>query len=158
MRQPEYSEKKAASVGGKEIAQLQEIADAEQEDNKLEFRRRQGDRVPYGQTIQLFHVASQRFVRISTSTTSRREPSQLKVDLSEEITRASWFRIMPRFKVRTEGDPIRMEDLVLRYPALPRAHPPRSWSRASRARRSSGTRASSRCRTCIPTARITRSI
>ena len=105
--------KKAVSAGGKDLAKLQELADAEEEDNKLEFKRRKGDPVPYGQTIQLYHVASRRYVRISTTTTSRREPSHLKVDLSEEITRGSWFRIMPRFKVRAEGDPIRGNDQVV---------------------------------------------
>ena len=37
----------------------------------------------------------------------------MKVDLSEEVTRSSWFRIMPRFKVRAEGDPIRGNDQVV---------------------------------------------
>jgi hypothetical protein len=38
--------------------------------------------------------------------------SHLKVDLSEENSKGSYFRIMPRFKVRTEGERIRLNDQV----------------------------------------------
>ena len=55
--------------GGAEAEHLKLESEAEIQDNKLDFKRRQGDVVLYGQTIQLLHVASQRFVRaIPTST------------------------------------------------------------------------------------------
>jgi hypothetical protein len=38
--------------------------------------------------------------------------SHLRVDLHEDTTKHSWFRIMPRYKVHTEGDRIRMNDQV----------------------------------------------
>ena len=36
--------------------------------------------------------------------------SNLKVELSEHTNKFAWFRIMPKFKVRTEGDQIRVFD------------------------------------------------
>ncbi len=53
---------------------LQELADAEQEDNDIEFAHRKGAHVTYGNIVQLYHVASRRYLRISTTATSLREP------------------------------------------------------------------------------------
>lgn len=62
---------KAAVVrGGKLLERDQELAEAEQEDNDLEFERRKGDKVYYGQRVQLLHVASKRCLRTSSNKTS----------------------------------------------------------------------------------------
>ena len=71
--QPDYDTKKAIAAGGKELANLQELAESEADDNELEFKRRKGDPVQYGQVLQLYHSHSRRYVRISSTTTSRRE-------------------------------------------------------------------------------------
>jgi len=44
--------------------------------------------------------------------------SHLKVELHQYTNKFAWFRIMPKFKVRTEGDQIRVEDQVSRSIAL----------------------------------------
>lgn len=37
----------------------------------------------------------------------------MRVDLDRATSKSSWFRIMPRFKVRAEGEPVRMGDQVI---------------------------------------------
>lgn len=98
--------------GGHDLAKLKDLADAEASDNSLDFARRKGDALTYGQAVQLRHVASGRFVQISLDTTSRREPSHQRVLLTDYVSRSSWFRIMPRFKVRSEGEPVLVGDMV----------------------------------------------
>ncbi len=121
----------ALAKAGSEGIRLQRAADAEALDNEQDLNRRRGDIVVYGQIVQILHRSSQRFIRTSSTTTSRREArfdrfhcahahaltvlgahSHLRVDLHSETTKHSWFRIMPRYKVHAEGDRIRMNDQV----------------------------------------------
>ncbi|EGD74759.1 inositol 1,4,5-trisphosphate receptor type 3 [Salpingoeca rosetta] len=96
-----------------ELQNLKLLADAEDEDNRNEMKRRHGDQVLYGQVVLLYHPHSRRFVRVQSNVTSRREASNLRVDMDDFATRNSWFRIMPRYKVRAEGDPIRVTDQIV---------------------------------------------
>ncbi len=66
-------EEEALAKAGAEGLRLKRAADAEALDNEQDFNRRRGDPVLYGQIVQLLHVASQRFVRTSSTATSRRE-------------------------------------------------------------------------------------
>eukprot|EP00050_Salpingoeca_kvevrii_P002520 m.196116 g.196116 ORF g.196116 m.196116 type:complete len:2530 (-) comp10628_c0_seq6:379-7968(-) len=95
------------------LRQLQREAAIEDEDNFLETRRRRGDPVHYGQIVQFFHEHSKRFLRISTTQTSQLEMSHMHVDLSANLSRHAWFRIMPRYKVRAEGDIVRLHDQIV---------------------------------------------
>lgn len=36
----------------------------------------------------------------------------MRVELDPVVSRSSWFRIMPRYKVRAEGERVRMGDRV----------------------------------------------
>lgn len=112
-KNPGLSFKQAVAKGDKEILKLKSLAEAEASDNELEFGRRKGDAVLYGQAVQLYHLATKKFLRISTIETSWTETSHLRVDLSETIERRSFFRMMPRFKLRTEGDPVRVNDQIV---------------------------------------------
>lgn len=38
--------------------------------------------------------------------------SNMRVEFDDKTSRQSWFRIMPRYKVRSESDNIRMNDQV----------------------------------------------
>eukprot|EP00039_Didymoeca_costata_P011469 m.161015 g.161015 ORF g.161015 m.161015 type:complete len:2636 (+) comp15183_c0_seq1:24-7931(+) len=95
-----------------ELVALQDAAAVEEEDNKLEQQRRHGDELSYGQGMQLLHVHSGRFLHISSTATSKLEPSNMRVVLDETDARAAWLKISPRFKVRADGDPIRNQDQV----------------------------------------------
>eukprot|EP00039_Didymoeca_costata_P001936 m.56376 g.56376 ORF g.56376 m.56376 type:complete len:2661 (+) comp11036_c1_seq1:86-8068(+) len=102
-----------ATAGNYEqLPALIEAAEVENADNKLEQERRHGDELLYGQGIQLRHVHSGRWVHVSTTATSKLEPSNMRVILDENDSRTAWLKIAPRFKVRADGDPIRNQDQV----------------------------------------------
>eukprot|EP00049_Salpingoeca_infusionum_P018394 m.357042 g.357042 ORF g.357042 m.357042 type:complete len:2607 (+) comp17695_c0_seq1:174-7994(+) len=86
---------------------------AEQRDNEQEQARRKGDPVTYGQVVQLLHAASNSFVRVSGTMTTPSEPNNMQIELSAVTTRSSLFKIMPRYKVRSEGDQILMGDQIV---------------------------------------------
>jgi hypothetical protein len=66
--------KRLLDAGGKELAKMKELAEAQEADNELDYERHEKDKVTYGQSVQLYHVASRRYVRISSTTTTRLEP------------------------------------------------------------------------------------
>ena len=67
---PDMDTFEAIQEGGKDAVNLKILAEAEAQDNELDFKRRKGDPVTYGQVVQLFHVASGQYVRASPTTTS----------------------------------------------------------------------------------------
>uniref|UniRef100_A0A1X7VAJ0 Uncharacterized protein n=1 Tax=Amphimedon queenslandica TaxID=400682 RepID=A0A1X7VAJ0_AMPQE len=81
----------------------------EEAENKLEQKRHFGSRVLYGDSIQLQHVASKKFVKVC-SEASKTESNNLLVSLSEENFEECIFKILPRYKVRSEGDEVRYND------------------------------------------------
>lgn len=92
---------------------LKELAVAEARDNELEQRRRHGMNVTYGQVVQLWHPFSRRFLQVSGSNNSVTEPSNMKIELSAGASRECYFRIMPRYKVRSVGDLIAVNDEIV---------------------------------------------
>ncbi|XP_019849951.1 PREDICTED: inositol 1,4,5-trisphosphate receptor-like [Amphimedon queenslandica] len=81
----------------------------EEAENKLEQKRRFGSPVLYGDSIQLQHVASKKFVKVC-SEASKTQSNNLLVSLSEENFEECIFKILPRYKVRSEGDEVRYND------------------------------------------------
>eukprot|EP00049_Salpingoeca_infusionum_P011225 m.193039 g.193039 ORF g.193039 m.193039 type:complete len:2533 (-) comp14875_c0_seq1:808-8406(-) len=96
-----------------ELQEQKKLAEAEEDDNKGEMKRRIGGEVVYGQIVLLYHTHSQRYVRASTTLTSRTEASNMRVDLHPFGAKSAWFRVLPRYKVRSEGDPVRMNDQIV---------------------------------------------
>ncbi len=90
-----------------------EQAKAERRENELEQRRRHGSTLHYGQVIQLWHHHSRSFLCASTGVPSKMQPSEMRMELSPITTKNAHFRIMPRYKVRAVGDPIRIDDEVV---------------------------------------------
>ncbi|KAK2186847.1 hypothetical protein NP493_187g03055 [Ridgeia piscesae] len=88
-------------------------ADAENEDNVCEQRRQLGKKVVYGQVIQLKHMFTGKFIHVSTSQTSRTEPSNIQVALEKKNAKHAQFCIMPRYKVKSEGDQVQVGDQVI---------------------------------------------
>lgn len=58
-------------------------------------------------TIQLRHVFTGKFVHVSTRQTSWTESSNLSVELKPENSKRAQFKILPRYKVKSEGDLVR---------------------------------------------------
>lgn len=63
--------------------------------------------------VMLRHMHLESYVKMSTTATSRTEPSSMKMDLWKNPDKHSWFKMMPRYKVRAEGEPIRVLDQVI---------------------------------------------
>lgn len=112
-KEPHLTEDQILLEGGQELHKLKALADAETADNELEQRRRRGDPVTYGQLLQLYHRHSDKYVRVSSTSTSRMEPSNMRVEMESLNSKNAWFRIMPRYKVRAEGDYVRTNDQVV---------------------------------------------
>jgi hypothetical protein len=72
--QPKYDMKRLVDAGGKDLAKLKDLAEAQEADNELDYQRRAKDKVTYGEPIQLYHVATRRYLRISSTNTTRLEP------------------------------------------------------------------------------------
>ncbi|KAK3095082.1 hypothetical protein FSP39_010070, partial [Pinctada imbricata] len=92
---------------------LQVAAEAENNDNEILQKRSQGKKVLYGQTIQLRHVFTNKYIHISTTNTSVIEGNNMAVELLEENAIHAQFKVMPRYKVKAEGDIVQIDDQVV---------------------------------------------
>ncbi|XP_075250138.1 inositol 1,4,5-trisphosphate-gated calcium channel ITPR2-like isoform X3 [Convolutriloba macropyga] len=88
-------------------------AQAESEGNMSEQKRLQGKPLTYGATIQLQHQFSHRYVHVNTNRTSRTSSSDMMVELLPHSSKSAHFRIMPRYKVKSEGDIVRYDDQIV---------------------------------------------
>lgn len=91
-----------------ELNLLQTLATKEQAQNEAERRRLHGKPVLYGQTIRLYNAHFRKYVSVNSTKSCELATGQLRVDLTREA--GGYFRIMPRFKIRVEGEPIRLGD------------------------------------------------
>ncbi|XP_025079753.1 inositol 1,4,5-trisphosphate receptor type 3-like [Pomacea canaliculata] len=88
-------------------------AESEKEDNEMEQKKNQGKKVLYGQIVQLRHLFTNKYIHISTTKTSYREGNNMAVELHSHNSKQAYFRIMPRYKVKAEGDTVQAEDHVV---------------------------------------------
>uniref|UniRef100_A0A1I8HBP4 MIR domain-containing protein n=1 Tax=Macrostomum lignano TaxID=282301 RepID=A0A1I8HBP4_9PLAT len=95
------------------LEQAKLSAEAEAHDNDMEQARQRGKKVLYGQMIQLQHAFTGKYVHISTQNTSPTESSNMQVTLNPDNAGAAQFKVMPRFKVKGEGDLVQIEDQVI---------------------------------------------
>lgn len=93
---------------------MQRKAITEMKENMELQRRRQGDPVLYGQVIQLWHPYSQKYVMVDHTRTSdlKAEHCNLCISLCIKPYDGGWFRLTPRYKIRSEGEPVRDFDHV----------------------------------------------
>eukprot|EP00045_Choanoeca_perplexa_P018056 m.276491 g.276491 ORF g.276491 m.276491 type:complete len:2614 (+) comp17698_c0_seq3:125-7966(+) len=96
-----------------QLEKLRRLAEDEAQDNELEQTRRSRDEVVYGAIVQLWHPAQESYMRVSSDVTSTLEPNNMRIELDPNTSKHAWFKIMPRFKVRAEGEPIRMGDQIV---------------------------------------------
>eukprot|EP00054_Salpingoeca_dolichothecata_P021398 m.136903 g.136903 ORF g.136903 m.136903 type:complete len:2486 (+) comp23973_c0_seq1:94-7551(+) len=96
-----------------DIAKLKKHADAEAEDNRIEQLRQRGKQLMYGQIVQLRHTFSGRFLKANTSETASLDHSNMKVNLAVDANRDCSFRVMPRYRIRSEGDVVRVNDQII---------------------------------------------
>ncbi|KAI0220817.1 Inositol 1,4,5-trisphosphate receptor type 3 [Lamellibrachia satsuma] len=96
-----------------ELLEAKKGADAENYDNISEQQRQLGKKVLYGQVIELRHVFSGLYVHVNTTRTSHTELSCMQVQLSRDPDKHAQFRILPRYKVKSEGDLVHVKDQVI---------------------------------------------
>ncbi|KAJ8309658.1 hypothetical protein KUTeg_011523 [Tegillarca granosa] len=96
-----------------DLALWQIAADAENEDNGLEQVRQTGKKVVYGQIIQLKNVFTGKYIHVSTTKTSVTESNNMAVELHPINAKHCQFKIMPRYKVKSEGDVVQVDDQVV---------------------------------------------
>lgn len=104
------------------------LATAETEDNNQEQARQLGKFITYGMSVQLYHTYSGKYLSGSSSDAAVVENTNMCVELMEYNTKTCWFRIMPRYKVRAEGDIVREGDQI----SLESIKTPGSFIHASR--------------------------
>lgn len=87
---------------------LQQKAAKEVAQNETENRRLLGKPIVYGQVIQLYNQHFKKYLTVSGKTGNQR--NQLQVNLSNESV--TFFRIMPRYRIRFVGDVIRIGETI----------------------------------------------
>ncbi|XP_053402419.1 inositol 1,4,5-trisphosphate receptor type 1-like isoform X7 [Mercenaria mercenaria] len=88
-------------------------AEAENNDNELEQKRQHGKRVRYGEIVQLKHILTSKFVHMSTTQTSQIDKNYMKVSLHDFNAKNAQFRILPRYKVKSEGEVVQLYDQIV---------------------------------------------
>ncbi|KAJ3091045.1 hypothetical protein HK102_001865 [Quaeritorhiza haematococci] len=109
---------KAALVvpSGQDLAVVESIrqaAVAEAQLNEAELARLRGKPVLYGSIIQLHNVHSQRYLCVNSRETCVQEPTSMSISLERYLRKECFFRILPKFRIRAEGEPVRIGDSIV---------------------------------------------
>eukprot|EP00004_Rigifila_ramosa_P001596 TRINITY_DN1154_c0_g1_i2.p1 TRINITY_DN1154_c0_g1~~TRINITY_DN1154_c0_g1_i2.p1 ORF type:complete len:2503 (+),score=673.94 TRINITY_DN1154_c0_g1_i2:327-7511(+) len=78
-------------------------------------KERFGARVSYGDVIQLMHVKSGKFLTVLPKVLAELDKEASRLSLEDGGSTNAWLKIMPRFKLRSEGDNVYLGDLVTLY-------------------------------------------
>eukprot|EP00941_MAST-03F_sp_MAST-3F-sp1_P004102 g4102.t1 len=95
------------------LSHLEEACDKELKMNKNEEKRLFGSVVLYGDTIQLQHVVSKKWVTFCTSVVAKIESSCFKVETQRLGSMQCQLVVNPRYRVRSQGDQIDISDFVV---------------------------------------------
>ncbi|KAL3860316.1 hypothetical protein ACJMK2_010455, partial [Sinanodonta woodiana] len=95
------------------LDQAKAAAEAENNDNEAEQKRQHGKRVRYGEVVQLKHIFTGKFVHMSTTQTSQIDKNYMKVSLHEFNAKNAQFKILPRYKVKSEGEVVQLFDQIV---------------------------------------------
>ncbi len=74
--------------------------------NRSVMKSKTGNVICFGDTIQLLHVKSNKFVTVRPADLARDERENMRVMLSYDGSIMSWIKVMPRFKINREGEPV----------------------------------------------------
>ncbi|CAE1323874.1 unnamed protein product [Acanthosepion pharaonis] len=88
-------------------------AQAENADNAAEQKRQLGKRVRYGEIIQLKHGFTKKYIHMCTSQTSQRDKNNMMIMLQEFNAKNAQFRILPQYKVKSEGEVVQIYDQIV---------------------------------------------
>jgi hypothetical protein len=96
----------------KKIALLKKKMLDEEDTNRKHVERRRGEFVTYGSEIQMYHVDSESYL-CAKKTCADVEKTCNKVELIEKQSQAIYFKILPRYKYRQEGEKIKYGDQII---------------------------------------------
>ncbi|KAK3245138.1 hypothetical protein CYMTET_45277, partial [Cymbomonas tetramitiformis] len=81
--------------------------------NLLELKSAIGEQVHFGDTIQLRHSTSRKFLSLDKSAAASMDPLCTRLHLLEHGSQSSWFTLLPGFKSKSLGEPVKYEDAIL---------------------------------------------
>ena len=74
--------------------------------NEVYMKHKIGNNVLFGDTVQLLHVKSRKYLTVKPGVVARDERENMSVYLSSEGDQYSWIQLLPRYKIDREGDRI----------------------------------------------------
>ncbi|ELU07682.1 hypothetical protein CAPTEDRAFT_189051 [Capitella teleta] len=92
---------------------LKKNSSVEDQANAVEQQRNRGSKVVYGQPIQLRHQFTGKYIHFSKKEMAELATKTMRVELQAYNAKQAQFRIMPRYKVRSEGDVVCIGDQVV---------------------------------------------
>eukprot|EP00842_Homolaphlyctis_polyrhiza_P001352 jgi/Hompol1/2217/HPOL_001648-RA len=92
---------------------LRKDARAEKRQNDEELARLLGKPVVYGMIIQLRNIYSDRVLSVNSKETCSHESISMRVGADANVRKESLFRILPRYRIRAEGETVRIRDVVV---------------------------------------------
>lgn len=113
--------RKAVGMAGykeSELVVLKEQATLERERNAADRRMRLGNRVAFGAVCQLYCPSSDGYVKAEKRRAREAQFAHAASTFADsDISRSKmpWFRVLPGFAVRTEGEQIRFGDVICAY-------------------------------------------
>eukprot|EP01080_Neovahlkampfia_damariscottae_P000959 gene959-9866_t len=96
------------------LTELREKMLTEERNNQKEFQRTNGTPVKYGDSIQLYHLVSKKFLQVSKESGEVQKDS-FKLFLDPNGSTSSYFSITPVVKFRIDGEEINLDDSVHFY-------------------------------------------
>ena len=104
---------RTSNTDEKVLHALQRGRDNENHLNESYMKHKIGTPVCFGDTVQLFHVKSGKFVTIAPDQLARDERENIRIALSTDGNPFSWIQILPRYKIDRIGDRILTDTEVL---------------------------------------------
>ncbi|XP_055955374.1 inositol 1,4,5-trisphosphate receptor type 1 [Patella vulgata] len=95
------------------LAQAKLAAEAENADNNAEQKRQLGKKVRYGEIVQLKHVFTNKYIHMCTSQTSQKDKNNMMIMLQDFNAKNAQFRILPQYKVKSEGEVVQIYDQIV---------------------------------------------
>ncbi|KAI8621777.1 hypothetical protein BC830DRAFT_1163501 [Chytriomyces sp. MP71] len=120
------------------VEALKQAAILESHNNEVDFMRLKGQigscllfelkvrltsiAVTYGTVVQLFNLHTQRYLAINSRETCFNEPTAMPIEMERNLRRECLFRILPKFRIRADGEPVRCGDVIVFKSVATEAH------------------------------------